>query len=218
MKKTITILGALAIAGSPVLASSVAPYKTQNFQTILKPATAVSAKTNGLVNNIIVQAVSSDNFYFQARLNNSTYNGFPGFMNQIVNSSGVDWAQFFFQWLDDNDFASSQYSPDDHFPNLNDFTQHGFFHDPITWSSRLEEHMGHFGCWTDNKTETAYKMINGVNSDKYWANFGKNAENTYKQEAQAGNVTGIMLNFGFTWGGAFSGYGVIKPNFDIMTN
>ena len=64
MKKTITILGALALASSPALASSIAPYQTQNFKNILKPAIAKSNVT--VNNNIIVQSVSSYNFYFQA--------------------------------------------------------------------------------------------------------------------------------------------------------
>ncbi len=215
MKKTITIFGALAIASSPAIASSVAPYKTQNFKNILKPTLAKSNET--VSNAIVVQSVSSYHFYFQARLSNSTYNGFPGFMNQIQVAPftipyKTEWITFFLQWLADNDYTTSDY----HFPDLNQFTKHGFFNDPITWSSRLDEDMGHFGSWSDNKTETAYSMIHGTNGDLYLGKFGDSAEAGYNQAAKAGNVAGIMLNFGFLYGD--DTYTVEKPNYALITN
>ncbi len=203
MKKTITILSALAITGSPALALNVVNHKTQNSQNILHPSIA---KSNVTVNNdIVVQSVSSYHFYFQARLSNSTYNGFPGYLNQIDTTSKTS----FFQWLDDNNFGGD-------FPNLNQYTQHGFFHDPMTWSNRLDEHMGHFGFWADNKTATAFNMLNGTNSYKYLSNFVDQAEKAYNQAAATGKVAGIMLNFGFLYSGGT--YSVVQPNFVVIMN
>ncbi len=209
MKKTITILSALAITGSPALALNVVNHKTQNFQNILHPTIA---KSNVTVNNdIVVQSVSSYQFYFQARLSNSTYNGLPGFMNQIsVSSSTRYWVIFLFQWLDDNDFDCGP------FYDLNKYTDHGFFHDPMVWANRLEEHMGHFGYWYDDKTNTAFNMLTGTNSYKYFKNFGQYVVNTYNNGVATGKVAGIMLNFGFTWND--KNYYVIKPNCALIMN
>ncbi len=205
MKKTITILSALAMTGSPALALNVVSHKTQNFQTILKPATPTRVKPNVIVNNdIVVQSVSSYHFYFQARLSNSTYNGFPGYLNQIDTTS----TQSFIQWLNDNNFGGD-------FPNLSQYTQHGFFHDPVPWSNRLEEHMGHFGAWYQSKADTAYNMINGINAYKYLSNFVDQAEEAYNKVAATGKVAGIMLNFGFLYK---SVYTVEKPNFALIMN
>ncbi len=203
MKKTITILGALAIANSPALALNMASYQKQTIQNILKPTIAKSNET--VTNDIIVQAVSSYHFYFQVRLSNSTYNGLPGYMNQI----GSAGKQFFFQWLDDNDFHYSD------FPNLNLYTEHGF-HDPFLWSNRFEEHMGHFAGWTQGKSSTAKDMLNGVNGFKYLWTFIGDAEGAYIQDAKTGKVAGIDLNFGFTFSGGT--YYVVKPNFVIIMN
>ncbi len=204
MKKTITILGALALASSPALALNLAPYKTQNLANILK---TTSQKANGAVNNnIIVQSVGSYHFYFQAQLSNSNYNGFPGFMSQI---KAVSWPLYFFQWLDDNDFYGN-------FPNLSNHTVKGFFHDPITWANRLEEQMGHFGSLLDNKSQTAYGMITGYDHRTYLDNFGSYAEKTYNQDAKTGKVAGIDLNFGFTY--HYGDYYVAKPNFVVIMN
>ncbi len=204
MKKIITILGSIAIAGSSPLALNAVPYKTQTLQNILNQA---KQKSNETVNNdIITQAVSSSQFYFQARLSNSTYNGFPAFLNQI---DAYNWILFFFQWLDDDDFTTSL------FPELNHYTVHGFFHNPMVWSNRLEEHMGHFGSWMDNKTATAYNMINGSDPKHYLKGFGNDAEKTYNQDAKTGKVAGIDLNFGFTYDGS---YAVVQPNFVVIMN
>ncbi len=206
MKKTITIFGALAIASSPAIASSVAPYKTQNFQNILQPTIA---KANGPVTNeIITQVDSGDSFYFQARLNNSTYNGFPAFMNQIKATS---WPLYFIQWIDDDDFHTGP------FPELSKHTAHGFFHDPVIWANRLENHMGHFGDVIDDKSDTAYNMINGYYAQKYLGSFGTNVEKAYNQVAKTGKLAGIEMNFGFTY--AFGDrYTVKQPNYLILTN
>ncbi len=218
MKKTITILSALAITGSPALALNVVNYKTQNFQNILKRNIA---KSNGTVSNdIITQIATSDYFYFQARLSNSTYNGLPAFMSQIKLDGS--WPTYFFQWLDDDDFDTS------YFPELNDHTQHGFFNDPITWANRLEKHMGHFGCWRADLSETALCMINGKDPHNYLGTFGPTIEAAYNQAAKAGNVTGIDLNFGFTYDVSsnnkkhsilsYNYYTVEKPNYVILTS
>ncbi len=207
MKKIITILGTISIAGSPALALNSVSYKTQNFQNILQPTIA---KSNGSVNNdIIVQSVSSYQFYFQARLSNSTYNGFPGFMNQIkVGPWPLSWPLYFFQWLDDDDFDTM------FFPELQQHTAQGFFHDPMVWANRLEEHMDHFGAWYDYKSNTAHNMISGKNAASSWKGFGKHVVSTYNNAAATGNVAGIMLNFGFTYDG--SKYSVVKPNCDVI--
>ncbi len=208
--KKITILSALAITSSPVLALNVVSHKAQNFQNMLKPTIA---KSNGPVtNDIITQTATSYYFYFQARLNNSTYNGFPGFMSQI--KAGRNWGMYFFQWLDDDDF-------DSYFPGLNDHTQHGFFHDPITWANRLETHMHHFGSWRTAYSETAYDMIHGK-KPKRLRYFGATVEAAYNQAAKAGNVTGIDMNFGFTFDVSANykhkSYTVIQPNYVILTS
>ncbi len=212
MKKTITLLSALAMTCSPALALNVIKHKTQNFSNILKPTLA---KSNGSVtNDIITQIATSDYFYFQARLNNSAYNGFPAFMSQIK-LDGY-WPLYFFQWLNDDNFSTS------YFPELKDHTQHGFFHDPITWANRLETHMGHFGMWRTDKSETAYDMIYGVDPMNYLAKFLFMVEGAYNQAAKAGNVTGIDMNFGFTYdvfsSQNFNYYNVVKPNYVILTN
>ncbi len=192
---------------SPALALNVVNYKTQNFQTILKPEIAKSNET--VSNDIIVQAVSSYHFYFQARLVNSTYNGFPGFMSQIK-IEGFTWPFYLLQWLDDDDFSTTC------FPQLKYHTQHGFYHDPMVWANRLEEHMGHFGGWLDDKSETAYHMITGSDPKHYLQDFGANVEKAYTQATKTGKVAGIMMNFGFTFDG--TNYAVVKPNYDLMMN
>ncbi len=210
MKKTITILSALAMTCSPALALNVVNHKTQNLQySILKATTNTKVKPNNVVNNdIVVQSVQRHQFYFQARLSNSTYNGFPAFMNQIVIHSPLTqqaWGIFFFQWLDDNDFNGN-------FPDLGDHTKQGFWHEPMVWANRLETHMGHFGSLFDSKTGTAWNMIGtGV----FWPTFGQNVENTYNKDAATGNVAGIELNFGFTY---TSTYHAVEPNFVITMN
>ncbi len=212
MKKTITILGALALAASPALALNVAPYTTQNFQNILQPTIAKSNVT--VNNNIVVQSVSSYQFYFQAQLSNSNYNGFSGFLGQITfklsDYNKHAWPVYFFQWLDDNDFQTA------FFPELNHHTQQGFFHNPIVWANRLEKNMSHFGSCLDDKSQTAYNMI--INSDPkyYLENFGSNVEKTYIEDAKTGKVAGIDLNFGFTYHRGH--YSVVQPNFVIIMN
>ncbi len=209
MKKTITILSALAITGSPALALNVVNHKTQNLQNICKPNKIASAKSNGVANYIVTQQVTDSHLYFQVRLNNSTYNGFPGFMNQIK-ILNFNWSIFFFQWIDDNDFSYLW------FPDLSVYTQHGFFHDPMTWSNRLEDNLGHFGSWVHNKSTTAYKMVNGVNAPKYFKTFGQDAEKAYNTEVATGKIAGIMFNFGFTF--IRDNYTVLQPNYAFIYN
>ncbi len=199
------------MTGSPALALNVVSHKTQNFFNILIPT---KVQPN-VVNNISTYLVTSDYFYFQAQLTNSASNGFPAFLNQI--SVDGSYSSYFFQWLDDDDFNTDFW-----FPELKDHTQHGFFNDPITWSSRLEEHMGHFGNWMDALTATAHHMIHGKNPQYIQKPFWINAENAYNQVAKAGNVTGIDLNFGFTYdvsaNNKHSSYTVMKPNYVILTS
>ncbi len=205
MKKNLTILSALAITGSPVLALNVVNHKTQNLQTILPSSIA---KSNVTVNNdIVVQSVSSYHFYFQVRLGNSIYNGFPAYMRQIAVC--YNWPVFFFQWLDDNNFSN------DYFPELNHYTKQGFWHAPMVWSNRFEEHMGHFGAWNQGKSCTAYDMLTGTNANKYLPNFETSAEETYNRAVATGRLAGIMLNFGFLYA---NGYTVEQPNFELIMN
>ncbi len=208
MKKTITIFGVLAIASAPTLALNITPHKIQNLQNILKQT---ATKTNGAVNNqIVVQALSSEHFKFEMILGNSTYNGFPGFMNQLVIShsyQGRGWGAFFFQWLDDDDFHTGP------FPELNSHTAHGFFHDPLVWGNRLENHMGHFGGLFDDKSDTAWDMIYEYLN---WNPFGKNVENTYNKDASSGKVAGISFEFAFSYDG--NQYFAANPTFNVIMN
>ncbi len=210
MKKTITILSALAITGTPVLALNIATYNTQNLKNILKSATTTTSKPNAVANTIVTQDDETDRFFFQARLGNNNYNGFPAFMSQInIYSSWwqqQEWAISFFQWLDDNNYNGN-------FPNLSQHTQHGYFHDPISWPNKLEEHQGPFGDVFDNKSNCAFNMIL-AGKGSFWTSFENNVQNTYKKDAATENVTGIDLNFGFTYDGD---YHAVQPNFVILT-
>ena len=206
MKKTITVLGAIAIAGSPVLVLSVAPYRNQNLQNILQ----VTANPNIVVNNdIIVQAVKKSQFNFEVHLSNSTYNGFPGFMSQISIQSiwpQREWGIFFFQWLNDNSFKGD-------FPNLQQYTKKGFYHEPFAKAKRLEAYMGHFGNPFDNKTGAAWSM---VWAGTFWKTFGNNVESTYKKDATTGKLAGVKFNFSFSY--ANDVYGAKKPSFKVVMN
>ncbi len=209
MKKTITILSALAMTTSPALALNVVSHKTQNFQNILKPSKSKSNVTN----YISTYLATSDYFYFQARLSTSTYNGFPAFMNQIKVEGYLP--VYFFQWLDDNNFSTTWW------PDLSQHTQHGLFNDPFTWSNRLDQHMGHFGCWLTGLSQTAHSMLHGRNSTCL-TTFINSAEAGYNQAVKAGNVTGIDLNFGFTFDVSSNykrkEYTVKEPNYVILTS
>ncbi len=209
MKKTITILGAIAIAGAPALALNNVPYKSKNLQNILQVATTATAKPNIVVNNdIIVQSVSNDQFNFDVTLSNSDYNGFPGFMNQIDISSittGQAWAIFFFQWLNDNQFIGN-------FPDLNQHTKQGAFHSPFAYSSRLETYMKNFGIVLHNKSTIAWNMIKVAS---FWKAFGQNVETVYNRLAPVADVAGIQFYFKFSY---HSTYFAEKPYFTIITN
>ncbi len=211
MKKTITILSALAITGSPALALNAVNHKTQNLQNICKP-TATKVTPNGVVNDVIDQLVSSYHFYFQVRLSNSAYNGFPAFMNQIAIDTQwqYPWPAFFFQWLDDNDF----HKIGNEFPDLSKHTTHGYYHIPLVYSNRMEEHMGHFGSMWDGKSSTMRCMIWSATTS-FWTTYSQNVETTYKKEAATGKVAGIMLNFGFSYDGS---YHAVNPNFAFIMN
>ncbi len=212
MKKVITILGAIAIASSPALSLNVFNNKTQNFQNISKP----TADYSDLVvhNNIISLAIAKEYFFFKVVLSNSTYNGFPGFMNQItVPPMVIDWVVFFFQWLNNNSFKTR------YFPDLNKFTYQGFFNNPVTRKNRLGRHMRfygrRFGNHRRNNAFNAYRMITRSQQNHYLDNFGETVENTYNQDAKTGKVAGIVLNFGFKYDGSYS---VVKPTFNVIMN
>ncbi len=210
MKKTITLLSALAITVSPTLALHVVSPKTQNIlnKTFLKSNFAV-------YNTFIINHLSSYIFQFEVTLSNGTYNGFSGFINQIDTIMTYDdhrgWALYFFQWLDDDDF-------DGDFPGLNGHTQQGFWHPPFAWGTRLETHMGHFGSCFDCKSDTALNMIF---SYRPWSTFGQHAEDRWNADIPSGNVAGIAFNFYFYWGRDPSGqntglYTSKAPTFNII--
>ena len=75
--------------------------------------------------------------------------------------------------------------------------------------------MGHFGSWSQTKTETAFSMVIGTNYHKYLVNFVYQAGKAYIQAAATGKVAGIMINFGFLYK---SVYTVEKPNFVVIMN
>ncbi len=201
------MFGALTVASTPTIAlQNLLPHKTLNLQNIL-------SKTNdGFPNSISVSEDNYHQFYFFVTLSNSDYNGFSGFLDQIVfklsDYNYHAWPLYFFQWLDDDDFHSGP------MPALNSHTAHGFFHYPFAWSNRLEEHMGHFGCIWDDKSDTAYHM--SINYG-LWGTFGQNVDNQYKAAVAAHKAVGIYLNFAFFFEGGYGPYYTYPPSFKILT-
>ena len=77
--------------------------------------------------------------------------------NMLLKSSEKYFLGTLMQILDDNDFEHDTflnwiYS----LPNLDDDSD---YRHVFKWENRLEEHMGHFGDWTQNKSETTDAMI-----------------------------------------------------------
>ncbi len=152
----------------------------------------LSNKTDPVTNQIAVQLSTTGNFAFYVELSNSSYNGFPGFINQIkTGAKGFNVAHFFFQWLDDNNFKTS-----DHFPDLSQNTKAGYYHWPFVFTTRLETHMGYFGPLTYSESQVADKMIYDVNDS-----FITSAENAYNH---ASNPNGIIFAFDFTYHSVWS--------------
>ncbi len=206
MKKIITIIGALNVASTPTIAlKNIAPHQTLNLQNILK-------SPNSGIDNLICNVVATDHkLNFSVDLNISDYNGFSGFLDQISFNLSDDnwhaWPLYFFQWIDDDDFHSGP------MPALNSHTKHGFFHDPMIWGHRLETYMGHFGLWTDDKSDVAYYMATSWGS---WGDFAQNAENTYNKAVVAHTALGITFNFGFTYNSDTEDITTIPPSFNIV--
>ncbi len=141
-----------------------------------------SKLNDGVPSKFVIEIDTSYEFKFQVILGNSTYNGFPGFINQIRVPANWKISFFFFQWLDDNDFHYST-----GFSNLNLYTQHNFWNWPFKFDNRLEAHMGSFGPWTYGKTDTAAGMIYAIDNT-----FLTNAEKAFQN---ATNPRGIQFNF-----------------------
>ncbi len=208
MTKTITILSALAITVTPALALNVFSHKTQNLQNILQKT---FKKTNkGVVNNFSDVINTPSRFFFYVDLSSSNYNGFTAFLNQISfkfsEYNNHAWAIYFFQWLDDNDFNSSN------FPNLNNHTKQGFFHFPFVSKNRLEEHMNHFGNHAQSISNIAFDMLSSYNK---WTTFGQNIEQAYKRAATTQQVAGVTFKFGFDY---TKHYSVEPPVARILIN
>ncbi len=208
MKKIITVLGALTVASAPtILLTNIVPHKTQNLGNVIK-------KSNWENNNISVSIDNKAVFKFSVYLTNSDFNGFSGFLDQISFSlSDYDyhaWPLYLFQWLDDDDFHSGP------MPALNSHTKHGSFNDPITWSNRFEEHMGHFGSLWDDKSDTAYHM--SINYG-LWGSFGQTVDNQWNADrASSKPPTGINLHFDFIYDEPIDQYGTYPPSFQIFTS
>ncbi len=204
MKKIITILGALTVASSPSIAlKNIIPHKTQNLNNILP------SKSNWEDNNISVGIDNRSEFKFSVHLTNGAYNGFSGFLDQISFSLSEynyhAWPIYLFQWLDDDDF-------DNIFPGLNDHTKHGFFHYPVVFSNRLEEHMGHFGSFFDDKSDTAFHMSTSWGQ---WGTFGQTVDNKWNADRAASKpLIGINFNFEFTY--KYDYYTTEAPSFQIL--
>ncbi len=208
MKKIITVFGALTVASTPTIAlQRITMHKTQNLQNVI---TKISNSEN---NNITVINDSDYFFNFNVYLTSSDYNGFSGFLDQIVfklsDYNYHAWPIYLFQWLDDDDFHSGP------MPELKQHTAQGYFHDPITWSSRLEEHMGDFGSWTDDKSDTAYHM--SINYGK-WGSFGQTVDNEWNADRAASKPL-IGINFKFMFAYDFlvrDQYETFPPSFKII--
>ncbi len=211
MKKTLTVLSALAITASPAIALNATAHRTQNLQNIL---TKVSSKASTVVDNhIVTDGVSNKDFGFTVYLSNSIYNGFSGFLDQIAfklsDYNYHAWPLLFFQWLDDDDFNHPM-------PGLNDHLKHGFFHWPIGFGDRLETLMSGFGSMWQDKSDTAYHMSTSYGE---WGTFGQNVDNAWNAAVAKQTVAGISLDFSFHYEEPDgSGYWNDPPSFNLILN
>ncbi len=207
MKKIITMIGALALAGS----SSVGLLHLKNFNSEnLKLTTQKPVSRSNIYNHMVFNNVTSNVLDFNVTLSNGTYCGFWGFLQQInpYNSAygAFSWGMFFFQWLDDNDFHYTD------FPDLNYNTLHGFWNRPFLYSNRFEEHMGHFGGFLDDKSDTARFSIHAYWS---WATMASNATNDWKAAcASQKPPAAITFDFYFTYTGGK--YSAATPTFHLV--
>ncbi len=207
MKKIITILGALTVASTPtIFLKNINLHKTQNLGNVIK-------KTSNGINNAISAADHSRYWFkFTVTLSSSDYNGFSGFLDQILfklsDYNYHAWPLYLFQWLDDDDFHSGP------MPSLNNHTKLGFFHDPLPFSQRLETNMYHFGDFWDDKSDTAFKMSTCWGQ---WGTFGQTVDNQWNADRTAEKpLLGITFNFNFGYLGRTSGYQTGTPSFHII--
>ncbi len=202
MKKIINIFAALTVMNAYHVLKNIASDKTQNL--------VINKTSNGGPNGMWFTKDTSDQFWFSVYLTNSDYNGFSGFLDQISFSLSDDnyhaWPLYFFQWLDDDDFHSGP------MPALNSHTKHGFFHWPLPFTERFETNMGHFGSWTDDKSDTAYHM--SINYG-LWGTFGQNVDNQWNADRAASKaLIGVQFDFAFDYYGTT--YETDPPDFDII--
>ena len=209
MKKILNMLGVLTLASTPTIAlKNIIPHQTPNLQNILTKSSYAT------VNNSIELLDHTDyKLSFVVRLSNSDYNGFSGFLDQITFSlSEYDyhaWPIYLLQWLDDDDFDSPP------MPMLTLHTKHGFYHYPLVWSNRFEEHMGHFGSWLDDKSYTAFKM---ASSYGLWGTFGQTVDNQWNTDrAHSVPLLGIQFTLGFMYDSIKHNYSTTTPIFRIIT-
>ena len=187
---------------SLALASIVTPGVSQMpnviNQTIKNIQTTKSKPNGGVQNAFIMKVIQDHELKFSVTLGNSTYNGFPAWINQIChNPSACQVGVFFFQWLNDNDFTRAE----NWFPNLNSFTAHGFWHDPFVWSTRLQTHMGHFGPWSFDYSQTCYGMIHKIITNDFMVA----AQSAYQKVV---NPAGMQFNFDFSFRYEHAGFTV----------
>ncbi len=205
MIKILNIVGILLLVGSSTtLAMNKSPFNAQaeiNFKSNSQQTTYYSG--------IVDYVDTSYHLQFAVTLGDSTYNGFPGWINQIVvdktyKGKNNAYAIFFFQYLNDNEFGSAP-SRNFTFPDLNSYTAHGFWHWPLSSDNRLEEYMGHFGPWSYTYEDTVYSMIWDISNG-----FMQGAESAY-QNAQ--NPTGIRFNFNFGFQSHDAGFVATFPDY-----
>ena len=181
---------------SLAFASIVTPGVTQMTKISHQPTTiiqTIKSKLNGGVQNaFIMKVIQGHELKFSVNLGNSTYNGFPAWINQIChNPSACTVSLFFFQWLNDNDFDINE------FPNLNSFTDHGFWHEPFVFSTRFQTHMGHFGPWSFPYSETCHGMVDKIITN----NFMVAAQSAYQNAVDPAGIQ-FSFDFGFHYGHA----------------
>ncbi len=181
MFKILNFIGSLWLSVSPVLALNIISSSKKSYLLFQK-----KSRPN-IDNNIVTYHSSENHLQWTIMLSSSTYNGFPGYMSQILAQrtfSNLDYgyAIFFFQWLNDNRFGSY------YFPDLSKWTQHGFYHWPFLEDNSLQSHIGTFRE-KFTYTQIAFQMI--FNISNY---FMECAEHDY---TVARGKVGISFSFNF---------------------
>ena len=203
MKKIINIFWTLTVVLThTIVLKNIDFDKTQNL---------VIKKINGGPNGMWFTKDTSYKFDFSVYLTNSDYNGFSGFLDQMAfNLSDYNyhaWPIYLFQWLDDDDFHTGP------FPELYCHTKQGFFHWPLPFTERFETNMGHFGSWTDDKSDTAFNMATCWGQ---WGTFGQNVDKQWNADRAASKpLIGVLFDFAFNYSES-SSYSTDPPDFDII--